>query len=342
MNVDDYAQGWATTIIDGLNRPFPWGSAHQSQGPDDVDVTPWRLHPCFHGCLDWHSSAHMQWSALTLLEHANQSIDCATIDELVGLLNARLTNENAQMEAEYLRLHRGYERPYGWGWAALLSAKCSALATMTSNSPEWASATRIFGRQIFDNLLAWLPTMTFPVRTGTHDNTAFGIGLCLDAAQSLGRSDVVDAIVEHSHLFLDADTDYPSSWEPSGNDFLSAALSEAHLMARVYRAEGRSGEFGTWLHAFLPHLGQADDNLLDVAEVTDGTDGKLAHLYGLSLSRAWQLRVLTPWLDDDARRRIEVATDRQISEVASQITDGDFMSTHWLVSFALQAVLAKP
>ena len=183
--------------------------------------------------------------------------------------------------------------------------------------------------------------MTFPVRTGTHDNTAFGIGLCLDAAQALGRSDVVDAIVKHSHRFFDADTDYPSSWEPSGNDFLSAALSEAHLMARVYRAEGRSGEFGTWLHAFLPHLGQADDNLLDVAEVTDGTDGKLAHLYGLSLSRAWQLRVLTPWLDDDARRRIEVATDRQISEVASQITDGDFMSTHWLVSFALQAVLAK-
>ena len=55
MTLDDDAPIWAKTIIDGLNRPFPWGSAHQSSGPDDVDVTPWRLHPAFHGCLDWHS-----------------------------------------------------------------------------------------------------------------------------------------------------------------------------------------------------------------------------------------------------------------------------------------------
>ena len=340
MTLDQYAQGWARTITDGLNRPFPWGSAHQSSGPNDVDVTPWRLHPCFHGCLDWHSSAHMQWSALTLLEHAYQSIDRATIDELTSLLDVRLTDENAQVEAEYLRTHRGYERPYGWGWAALLSATCAA-PVVTANHPEWASATSIIGRQIFNNLLAWLPTMTFPVRTGTHDNTAFGVGLCLDAARSLGRSDVVEAIVKHSHRFFDTDIDYPSSWEPGGNDFLSAALSEAHLMARVYDVENRSDEFGTWLHAFLPRLGQADDNLLEVPEVTDGTDGKLAHLYGLNLSRAWQLRALATWLDDDIRRRIEVATDRQISEVAPQITDGDFMATHWLVSFALQVALAK-
>ncbi|MSS44968.1 DUF2891 domain-containing protein [Cutibacterium sp. WCA-380-WT-3A] len=339
MILDDYAQSWARTIIDGLNRPFPWGSAHQSSGPDDVDVTPWRLHPCFHGCLDWHSSAHMQWSALTLIERAHQAIDRATIDELTGILDARLTDANAHVEAEYLRTHRGYERPYGWGWAALLSATCAA-STVSTRHLEWASATAIIGRQVFDNLLTWLPTMTFPVRTGTHDNTAFGIGLCLDAARSLERRDIVEAIIEHSHRFFDADVNYPSSWEPSGNDFLSAALSEAHLMARVYDAEGRSDEFGAWLHAFLPHLGHADDTLLDVPEVTDGTDGKLAHLYGLSLSRAWQLRALTTWLDDDARRRIETATQRQISKVAAQITDGDFMATHWLVSFALQAVMA--
>ena len=102
--------------------------------------------------------------------------------------------------------------------------------------------------------------------------------------------------MEHSHRLFDADVHYPSSWEPSGNDFLSAALSEAHLMARVYDVEGRTNEFGTWLHTFLPRLGQSDDNLLNVPRVTDGTDGKLAHLYGLSLSRAWQLRALATWL----------------------------------------------
>ena len=335
MTLDDDAPIWAKTIIDGLNRPFPWGSAHQSSGPDDVDVTPWRLHPAFYGCLDWHSSVHMQWSAVTLLRCANQVIDHTTIDALNGVLNDRLTDENARVEAEYLRIHRGYERPYGWGWATLLAAQCAPLTGTT-----WASATRIISLQVFENLLAWLPTLTFPVRTGTHDNTAFGIGLCLDAARSLQRPEVIEAIVEHSHRLFDADVDYPSSWEPSGNDFLSAALSEAHLMARVYDVEGRTNEFGAWLHTFLPRLGQSDDNLLNVPRVTDGTDGKLAHLYGLSLSRAWQLRALATWLAEGSRHRIEKATARQINEVSHQITHGDFMATHWLVSFALQAVLA--
>ncbi|GAE71775.1 hypothetical protein JCM18916_1144 [Cutibacterium acnes JCM 18916] len=40
-----------------------------------------------------------------------------------------------------------------------------------------------------------------------------------------------------------------------------------------------------------------------------------------------------------SRHRIEKATARQINEVSHQITHGDFMATHWLVSFALQAVL---
>ena len=155
MTLDDDAPIWAKTIIDGLNRPFPWGSAHQSSGPDDVDVTPWRLHPAFHGCLDWHSSVHMQWSAVTLLRCANQVIDHTTIDALNGVLNDRLTDENARVEAEYLRIHRGYERPYGWGWATLLAAQCAPLTGTT-----WASATRIISLQVFENLLAWLPTLT--------------------------------------------------------------------------------------------------------------------------------------------------------------------------------------
>ena len=391
MALISHAQGWVRTIIDGLNRPFPWGAAHHSSGPDDVDVTPWLLHPAFHGCLDWHSSAHMQWSGVTLLACAAQRIESATRDELVDVLNDRLTVANAQVEKDYLRTHRGFERPYGWGWAALLAAQCevarpaetrhvvaatgapstsdgssqrscasattftTALARaaepqQTSESPEvstlpeaagWAEATGIVAKQVFENLLAWLPTLTVPVRTGTHDNTAFGIGLCLDAARVLGRTDVVAAIVEHSHRFFDADHTYPVEWEPSGHDFLSAGLSEAHLMARVFQVEGRGEEFGGWLSAFLPRLGQAGDTLLTVPDVLDGTDGRLAHLYGLSLSRAWQLRALTPWLDEDVQRRIAQVTARQVSAVEPQISDGDFMATHWLVSFAVQAELAS-
>ena len=68
----------------------------------------------------------MQWSGLTLLTCAASGIEPATRDELVGVLNDRLTVANAQVEKEYLRTHRGFERPYGWGWAALLAAQCEA------------------------------------------------------------------------------------------------------------------------------------------------------------------------------------------------------------------------
>lgn len=343
MTPDDHAQEWAETILDGLHRQFPWGAAHQSSGPDDVDVTPWRLHPCFHGCLDWHSSAHMQWSAVTLLTRCDEAVDPGTTRRLVDTLDERLTEDNARVEAAYLAAHTSYERPYGWGWAALLCAACTELADGTGPHHEaasrWARATSLVTGQILANLLSWLPTLPLPVRTGTHDNTAFGMGLCLDAARTLGRDDVVGAVSEHAHRLFDADTDYPSSWEPSGNDFLSAALSEAHLMSRVLEAEDRADGFGPWLHRFLPHLAEPGDTLLDVPRVTSGSDGKLAHLHGLALSRAWQLRALSPWLDEDSRRRIDEATDRQVREVSEQITRGDYMATHWLVSFALQALL---
>jgi len=48
--------------------------------PDDVDVTPDRLHPRFHGSYDWHSSAHMQWFPGRLLTLApdQSAIDRST------------------------------------------------------------------------------------------------------------------------------------------------------------------------------------------------------------------------------------------------------------------------
>ena len=71
--------------------------------------------------------------------------------------------------------------------------------------------------------------------------------------------------------------------------------------------------------------------------VTDNSgDGQLAHLSGLALSRAWQLRTIAPALPDVAEV-LRRGADRQIEAVLPTVTDGDFMSTHWLVSFALLA-----
>jgi len=122
----------------------------------------------------------------------------------------------------------------------------------------------------------------------------------------------------------------------AGEDFVSPALCEADLMRRILP----ENEFTAWLATFLPHLAASGDPLFNVPRVLDRTDGKMVHLYGLALSRAWQLRLLAPYLTTDHRARIASGTRQQIEAVEREIVDGDFMSTHWLVSFAVLAVTA--
>ena len=326
------AERYARTILQVLATPWPYHAAHASLGPDDVDVTPERLHPAFHGSLDWHSSAHMQWSAVRLLSVAPDSLQATTVQALVEVLDQRLTVEACHAEAEYLRARPSYERPYGWAWAAMLAA-----ATRTCPHPHagrWAEATAVLADAVADLATAWLPRQAYPVRHGVHANTAFGCALLHEAFTELGRDEVVRAVAARACDWFGDDTAYPVGWEPSGTDFLSPALAEADLMRRLLPP----GERERWLTAFLPGLGAADDPLLQVPQVLDRTDGQLVHLFGLALSRAWHLRVLAPLVDDPSRaERMRAAAREQLAAVEEEIVTGDFMSTHWLVSFALLA-----
>ena len=323
---------WSETVATALATTYPYAAQHVSADPDDVDVTPDRLHPAFHGSFDWHSSAHMQWSALRLLRLAGQHLAPSAHEGLVRLLDERLTPRACAVEAAYLRRHPAYERPYGWAWVAMLAAETAG--SPVPGSERWARATRPLLDTVADLVTDWLPRLAYPVRHGEHSNLAFSLGLVHEAAGALGRDDVVRLVEDRSRHWFGADTDYPSEWEPGGSDFLSPALCEADLMGRVLPPE----EYAAWLAAFLPHLGEEDDPLLAVPEVLDRTDGKAVHLYGLGLSRAWQLRRLAPTLDLDRQQRIAVATRLQVDHVEREIVSGDFMSTHWLVSFALLAV----
>lgn len=331
----DSAAQWARTVVEVLSTPFPWASQHMSASVDDCDVTPWTLHPCFHASLDWHSSCHMQLAGIRLLDEAGDEVDDATRSAILAQLDERLTPANAAVEARYLREHPGYERPYGWGWVAALALGARRSALPGSNA--WADALTPVVDAVADNLLAWMPKLTHPVRTGQHDNTAYGLALCHDAFDGLGRGDVVAAIDANARRWFGADADYPAHYEPSGNDFHSAALSEADLMRRVLQPD----EFAGWLARFLPGLGTADDPLLRVCEVGDETDGKLVHLYGLDLARSAGLAALAPVIaESDAERaqRMREAARRQYDYAQQAIVKGHFMSTHWLVTFALRAV----
>ena len=321
-----YAAGWTEIACEVLETPFPYGAAHASLGPDDVDVTPERLHPAFHGSYDWHSSAHMQWSLVRLLTLAPDQVGGRPIE----VLDRRLTTEAIATEAAYLRDRPSYERPYGWAWAAMLVA-----AVRNAKLPQ-ANNLSPLGDVIAELVLGWLPRQAYPVRHGVHLNSAFALALLLEAYDDLGRTDVVDAIRGRAIEWFGQDTAYDTRFEPSGTDFLSPALTEAELMRRVLPED----EYKTWLTAFLPGLGtDAYQHLLEVPTTDDSGDGQLAHLSGLALSRAWQLRTIAPTLPDIADV-LRAGADRQVEAVLPTVTEGDFMSTHWLVSFALLATLA--
>ncbi|MFC6420311.1 DUF2891 family protein [Ornithinimicrobium tianjinense] len=325
--------GWSRVARQAVGTAYPWMPGHTVTGPDDGVLVPERLHPAFHGSLDWHSCVHMLWSLLRLVDGYAEALGDPERAAAVALLGERLTEEHVAVEVDYLRARLSFERPYGWAWAAQLAA--AAREAAHPDAASWAVSIRPLADVLADHVLAWLPRQTYPVRHGKHQNDAFALTLLIDAYDRLGRPDVVDACRRRAVDWFGADSEAPTAWEPGGTDFLSPALTEALLMGRVLDPD----RYAAWLAGFLPGLGRGGHaHLLAVPDVVDPTDGQYAHLLGLALSRAWALRELAayPGLDDVADT-LRAGADAQEAAVVEQITDGDFMATHWLVSFALLA-----
>lgn len=327
------ARAWAKTVVAAVRQQYPWAAQHTVSGPDDVDATPTRLHPAFWGSFDWHSCVHMLWSGVTLLGLPGEPLDADAAAEVTALLDERLTPEAVAFEAKTLRRRPSFERPYGWAWGLQLVAAAST--SPVAGADRWSAALAPLGDALAELFMSWLPGMPMPVRVGTHANSAFALALSRDAALDLGRGDLVAVIDDTARSWFGADRGYPISWEPGGHDFLSAGLCEAVLMQRVLGSDA-----GDWLADFLPGLSRDGDPIFTMPSGLDASDGHLAHLLGLVLSRAWHLRELAPLLDAGASARIAQLTEPEVARVADEITDGDFMATHWLVSFALKAELA--
>ena len=141
-------------------------------------------------------------------------------------------------------------------------------------------------------------------------------------------------VVERSLSYYGQDRDYPASWEPGGDHFLSPALTEADLMRRVLSAS----EYSEWLHDFLPELVDKQPRALLVpAEVTDRSDPKIVHLDGLNLSRAWAMRGILSSLPkgDPARDILRESAIEHTRASLPHVTSGDYAGEHWLASFAV-------
>jgi hypothetical protein len=293
----------------------------------DADAqTPRALHPIFFGSFDWHSCVHGWWTLLTVRRLFPDIPEAAAIDELA---QSSFTAAKVEVERAYLDRpsSRGFERPYGWAWLLYLHLEASR------HDRNWAGDLEPLARAFAARWRDYLSVMTYPIRVGTHFNTAFALTLSLEWAEAFDPG-LADLIRRSAHEWYGNDRDC-QAWEPGGDEFLSSALTEALCMARVDAAG-----FPTWFAQFLPRaVHRKPVSLFTPAIVSDRSDGKIVHLDGTNLSRAWCWRSIAPLLPaDDAAVARETAT--QHLETALPHIAGDYMGEHWLASFALLALLS--
>lgn len=319
----DVANDWLTLAVDNILIEFPHMPWIIAESADDY-VLHRQTHPIFFGSFDWHSCVEMYWVAVRLMRLFP---DLPDQDRAVGVINDLLTPENVAREAAFCAARTGFERPYGWGWLMKLQHELD----INSDQP-WASILRPLSDQLADQLLAWLPKLTYAQRIGMHTNTAFALTLALPFADA-NAPHLGTVIRERAQVWFAQDTVYPFAYEPSGADFLSAGLCEAVLMQRVLSP----AEFETWVETFLP---TSDNAWLQPAVVSDPTDGQMAHLHGLNLSRAWALGELAAALP---HRSEELLTMRNghIDASISEVSGSHYMVEHWLAAYAL-LLLTEP
>jgi hypothetical protein len=328
------ASRFVAAALGHVTREWPNKMDHIIAGPEDVKG-PRALHPVFFGSFDWHSCVHGWWTLFTLYRLFP---DLPQRHVLADVANQLFTPANMTVEADYAaRLgSRGFERPYGWAWLLMLTAELDRHDS--EEGRRWAQAIQPLAQVFVERMKAYLPLATYPVRVGTHYNTAFALRLTLDYAQGAGDEALASLCRDAALRWHSEDRDC-QAWEPSQDEFLSPALMEAELMRRILPAPA----FRVWLSAFLPRLADQEPRALFVpATVSDRSDGKIAHLDGLNLSRAWCWSGLASALDatDPLRTIAEQAAETHLAVALPHVT-GDYMGEHWLASFALLALLGR-
>jgi Protein of unknown function (DUF2891) len=322
-----HARGFAGVIVESLGREYPNAIRHVMTGPDDRP-RPREIHPSFYGCYDWHSAVEMHWALVRLLRTVPDGLDA---EEARRVLDEHLDAEALATEAAYFDVNPGFERPYGWGWALMLAHE---LATWDDpDARRWTRNLSPLADVLDAGFVGWLPKATYPNRDGMHANSAFALGRALPFAAARAGA-LLEAIHDAADRWYSGDRDYPGGWEPSGADFLSPALVEAELMAALLDTD----RFPAWLGRFLPRLADEEPQaLFTPAVVSDLSDGQIAHLHGLNLSRAfcWSrlADVLAP--DDPRVRQMREAARRHTDASLDQVTGSGYMVEHWLACYAV-------
>lgn len=332
MPAREVADAWARLVLAGIDREFP-NKPSVVWNDEAAVVRPRVMFPAFYGCFDWHSSVHGHWLLVRL---ARLHPDLAAAPEIRSTLAAHLSLANLEREAAFFARdeHKAFERMYGWAWYLRLVIELEQWDD--PQAKEWRKNLQPLEQVLVQRLLAYLPLLEYPIRTGEHPDTGFALGQILDYARQTQHTGLEELVTDRAKKYYLDDSDYPVHYEPSGQDFFSSCWNEADLMRRVLPPAG----FASWLAAFLPRLEQQlQDGTIAPVIVSDPTDGKLVHLAGLNLHRAWCMRAVAGALpaDHPCRVPLESAAAQHLQAGLQYVNSGHYEGDHWLATFALYA-----
>ncbi|MEP1488623.1 MAG: DUF2891 domain-containing protein [Algibacter sp.] len=310
-----------------INVEYP-NRLSQTLGSGEDLKSPTTLHPAFYGCFDWHSAVHGHWSLVSLLKQFPEMDKAETVKKY---LLKNISKENIEVELHYFygEHNKSYERTYGWAWLLKLAEELHTWDDEIARLLE--SNLQPLTNLIVKKYIDFLPKLNYPLRVGTHTNTAFGLSFAYDYAKTLNNEVLMSAIEERARFFYLKDENCPMSWEPSGSDFLSPCLEEAALMKRLLPKI----RFKVWLNKFLPQL--KDTNFsLEVGVVSDRSDGHLVHLDGVNFSRAWSLNKISEGLPEYSH--LKNIANQHINYSLPSIVGDSYEGGHWLGSFAIYSL----
>ena len=333
---NDLASKLATLALRCVHREFPNKPDHVMGDEQDIRA-PKAMHPAFYGCYDWHSSVHGHWMLARLLK-THPTLPAA--GDIRAALSESLSAENIQGEVAYLvgPNRKSFERTYGWAWLLKLSEVLQGWDD--ADAKKWSKNLAPLAEALAQRYVDFLPKQNYPIRTGVHPNTAFGLSFALDYARKAGNTALEQLVVERSRTYFEHDVNYPLVLEPGGEDFFSAALQEADLMRRVLPA----AVYVKWVDKFFGGFNEAHlKNILTPAVVLDRSDPKLVHLDGLNLSRAWCLRSIAQVLPPKSKghKIFAAAAEKHAQTGLPFVTSGNYEGEHWLASFAVYLLTQK-
>ncbi len=308
----ELASSLARVALANVRREFP-RRLDQLIISLDAEWRPRELHPAFYGSYDWHSSVHMHWCLARVLRLHPALPEAG---DIASVLDAHLGPAQIARERAFFDGPGGasFERPYGWAWLLMLAAELARLP-----GTPWATALAPLAGELARRLRAFIEAAPYPIRAGSHGNTAFACLLALDYARQASDPALQAAIGEAALRWYGNDRDAPLAYEPSLDDFLSPSLVEALLMKEVLPPSNAAA----WMKGFFP---PGIDRLLPPV-VGDHADPKQSHLDGLCLSRAWCLTGLG--FPEAARRHLAAGLPH--------VAGGGYAGEHWLASFAVLA-----